>query len=135
MNRNTILGIVLASSLAALAACGGGDKSATGKRQFGISAGRKEANDVFQSLCATCHGTTGHGDGPGAAACNPKPRSYSDQAWQASVTDEQLVQTITYGGAAVGKSPQMPAQPQLKGKDDVLAGLVAIIRGFRKPTN
>jgi hypothetical protein len=50
---------------------------------------------------------------------------------QASVTDEHIVKTVLYGGAAVGKSAQMPAQPQLKGKDELLAQLVAIVRGFR----
>lgn len=132
MNRRTISAIVLAGSLAALAACGGGDKgAATGKRQFAVPQARKEAIDTFQSICSTCHGMTGHGDGPGAGALNPKPRTFADAAWQASVTDEHIIQTITFGGAAVGKSAQMPAQPQLKGKDDVLRELVAIVRSWR----
>jgi hypothetical protein len=68
---------------------------------------------------------------PGAAAINPKPRSFADEAWQASVTDEQIHKTIVFGGAAVGKSPFMPAQPQLKGNTSVLNGLTKIIRGYR----
>ena len=123
-------------------ACGGG--SAAGARTptpaAGAGAGAAppvagtgatEARQLFDSLCFTCHGTTGHGDGPGAAALDPKPRSFIDAAWQDSVTDEHIVKTIVYGGAAVGKSPMMPAQPQLKGKNDVLQGLVRIVRGFR----
>lgn len=87
---------------------------------------------MFQSLCSTCHGMTGNGDGPGAAAINPKPRSFSDATWQGSVTDEHIQKVIVYGGAAVGKSPFMVANPQLKGKNDVLAALTKIVRSYRK---
>jgi mono/diheme cytochrome c family protein len=124
--------------LSTLAACGGGAsttnasaKPAAGQPSPAAATGDKEAQELFQSLCSTCHGTTGHGDGPGAAAINPKPRSFSDEVWQASVTDEQIHKTITFGGAAVGKSPFMPAQPQLKGNTSVLNGLTKIIRGYR----
>lgn len=90
-----------------------------------------DAKQMFESLCFTCHGLAGHGDGPGAAALNPKPRSFNDAVWQDSVTDDHIKKVIVYGGAAVGKSPMMVAQPQLKGNDAVLDGLVKIIRGFR----
>jgi cytochrome c553 len=91
-----------------------------------------EARNMFKTVCATCHGEDGRGDGPGAAALNPKPRNYTDKAWQASVTDDQIKKTILMGGAAVGKSPAMPAQPQLKAKPEVLDQLVRIIRTFGK---
>lgn len=91
-----------------------------------------KATAIYQERCAACHGPTGHGDGPGAGALNPKPRNYTDKAWQASVTDEQIKNTITMGGAAVGKSPIMPASPDLDGKPEVLAGLVKVVRGFDK---
>lgn len=93
--------------------------------------GRGEAKALFDTLCFTCHGKTGLGDGPGAAQLEPKPRSFADAAWQDSVTDEHIRKVIVFGGAAVGKSPMMVAQPQLKGKDDVLNALVEIVRGFR----
>lgn len=88
------------------------------------------AREIFNSRCSACHGTDGKGDGPGAAALNPKPRNYTDKTWQSSVTDEQIKKTILYGGAAVGKSPIMPASPDLDGKPEVLDGLVKIVRGF-----
>jgi cytochrome c553 len=90
----------------------------------------EEAQTTFKTLCATCHGESGLGNGPAAAALTPKPRNYTDKAWQGSVTDDQIKQTILMGGAAVGKSPVMPAQPQLKEKPEVVAALVQIIRGF-----
>ena len=45
---------------------------------------------------------------------------------------EKYLKVIRDGGAAVGKSPIMPGNPQLKGKDDVIAELIKIVRGFKK---
>lgn len=90
-----------------------------------------EARKTFRTICVACHGADGKGDGPGAAALNPKPRNYTDVAWQNAVTDEQLKKTILMGGAAVGKSPSMPAQPQLQSKPEVVDALIKIIRNFK----
>jgi cytochrome c553 len=92
----------------------------------------EEAHTTFKTICATCHGESGTGNGPAAATLNPKPRNYTDRTWQASVTDDQIRNTILMGGAAVGKSPAMPAQPQLKEKPEVVAAMVQIIRTFGK---
>ena len=87
---------------------------------------------MFTSRCATCHGPEGRGNGPAALTLTPKPRNYHDKEWQAKVTDEDIKKTITYGGAAVGKSPIMPASPDLDSKPEVVAGLVVMIRNFGK---
>jgi cytochrome c5 len=92
------------------------------------------AENVFKNRCSTCHGESGHGDGPASVALNPKPRNYTDPEWQKSVTDEQLKKTIVGGGVSVGKSPLMVPNPDLAGKDDVLDGLVKIIRAFAPKT-
>jgi len=91
-----------------------------------------QARAMFDTICATCHGADGTGNGPAAASINPKPRNYTDTAWQASVTDEDLKKTILLGGQGVGKSPMMPGQPQLKEQPEVLDELIKIIRGFGK---
>ena len=91
-----------------------------------------QAEVVYGQVCAACHGTSGMGDGPGAATLNPRPRNYTDPAWQASITDQQIKDTIVKGGLAMGKSAMMPAQPKLADQPAVLDGLVAIIRGFKK---
>jgi mono/diheme cytochrome c family protein len=96
-----------------------------------VAKGAAEAHRQFESVCFTCHGSTGHGDGPGAGPLNPKPRSFADVTWQDSVSDEHIKKAIVFGGAAVGKNAMMPAHPQFKGKDAVLDGLVAIVRDFR----
>ena len=77
-----------------------------------------------------CHGAGGHGDGPGAAALNPKPRNYTDAAWQKSISDEAIAKIIVSRGAAVGKSPSMPANPDLASKPSVVSGFVSIVRSF-----
>jgi len=91
-----------------------------------------EAEKYFKARCVVCHGTTGAGDGPGAAAIDPKPRAFADPAWQDETSDEDIAKIITEGGAAVGKSPGMPAHPDIKGKPEVLKELVALVRGFRE---
>jgi mono/diheme cytochrome c family protein len=90
----------------------------------------EDAHDLFKTRCAPCHGEKGHGDGPGAAALNPKPRNYTDVAWQDKVSDEDIKKTILYGGAAVGKSAAMPANPDLEDKPE-LDALVKKVRSFK----
>ena len=78
-----------------------------------------------------CHGSSGQGDGPASASLNPKPRKYADKEWQASVTDEYIEKIIKLGGAAVGKSPAMPNNPDLT-DPAVVSALKDIVRGFGK---
>jgi cytochrome c553 len=91
-----------------------------------------EARRTFQTICATCHGPGGEGNGAAAASMNPKPRNYTDKTWQASVTDDDIKKIILLGGAAVGKSATMPAQPQLQNQPEVVDELVKLIRNFAK---
>lgn len=93
---------------------------------------RQEAHQIFTTRCAACHGQFGRGDGPGAAGLNPKPRNYADAAWQKATTDEEIEKAIVYGGAAVGKSLQMVANPDLQAKPGVVAALREIVRTFGK---
>ena len=129
--------------LLALVACGKADEPpppSTGSPNAQTESGpgaRKpstvgRAQQMFATVCATCHGTDGSGNGPAAENLNPKPRNYTDPAWQASVTDDEIKKIILLGGQAVGKSAMMPGQPQLKDEPEMLDGLVKIIRGFAK---
>jgi mono/diheme cytochrome c family protein len=76
---------------------------------------------LFQQHCSSCHGKEGKGDGPAAAALDPKPRDFSVTEWQESKTDEELTTSITDG---VGK--MMPPYKQLKPEE--IKALVAFIR-------
>src|SRR3954470_11104672 len=105
-----------------------GPKSGGGTQMSGA----ERARAMFESICATCHGLSGQGDGQAAGSLPVKPRNYTDAAWQASVTDEQIKQIIVQGGQAMGKSPLMPANPELAKDPEKLDGLLKIIRAFGK---
>ena len=105
---------------------------ATSDTRADAAAAKKEAQEVFTMRCTPCHGTTGAGDGPASASLTPKPRIFSDADWQKSVTDDHIEKIIKFGGAAVGKSPTMPGNPDLMAKNEVVAGIRAIIRGLKK---
>ena len=135
---------VLVVAALTLAACGGGDGGGAASSQPAKKGGaapspspaapaalsEEAARKTFESRCGSCHGNTGKGDGPGAAALTPKPRDYTDKEWQKSVTDEQIRKAIVMGGAAVGKSPSMPAAPDLESKPHVVDALVKVVRKF-----
>jgi mono/diheme cytochrome c family protein len=81
-----------------------------------------EAAQLFDSMCATCHGRDGRGGVPAAEGL-PAPRNFCDAVFQASRTDAQLSQVIREG-----KPPMPPFNALLD--DRQLALLVAHIRGF-----
>ena len=94
------------------------------------AAATEEAEKIFTARCTLCHGAGGKGDGQAAAALNPKPRDYSDKAWQATVADADIEKAILLGGPAVGKSNLMPPNPDLTDKPDVVKALRAKVRSF-----
>lgn len=119
--------IVFLSAISALLAACGGDDSKT-KADPAVVA---EAQKVWNDKCVTCHGNRGLGDGPGAAALDPKPRTFKDPKWQMQTNDERIAKVIVEGGAAVGLSANMAPNPELKDKPAVVAELVKIVRSFK----
>jgi len=91
-----------------------------------------EAKQLLHDRCAMCHGQDGKGDGPSAATLSPKPRDWSNVEWQKSATDAEIRNAILGGGPAVGKSPLMPPNPDLRDKPAVLDELVKLVRGYGK---
>lgn len=62
----------------------------------------------YQNYCVACHGNAGAGDGPAAAAFDPRPTDFTDPEYQEARTDEELVQAITTGaGGMPGFSTQL----------------------------
>ena len=86
----------------------------------------------WDTLCASCHGKTGQGDGAAAAALDPKPRSFSDAEWHKATDDAKIAKAIVEGGPAVGLAVTMPPNPDLKGKPEVVKALVKHIRSLKK---
>lgn len=90
-----------------------------------------KGKEKYQQLCVACHGVSGKGDGPGAAALPVKPRDHTDGEYMGKLSDKQVFDVIKLGGAGIGKSPMMPKwSPPLT--DQQIEDLVAYIRTLSK---
>lgn len=133
-------GLALTLAIALVAAgCQSGNKNASPEESASSNGGvkitadaRAKAQDIFSTRCAACHGLAGKGDGAGAANLTPKPPNFQDKNWQTSITDDNIEKAILYGGAAIGKSPMMPANPDLQSQAAVVAALREKIRQLGK---
>lgn len=124
MNARILLSSIALAAL--LSGCGGG---ASDDGSSAVSAAAKaEADEIFETRCATCHGAVGKGDGPGSGGLTPAPRDLTQAEWQKSVTDEHIEKIILYGGAGVQMSLQMPPNPDLNGKPEVVTALRIHVR-------
>jgi mono/diheme cytochrome c family protein len=135
--RSGILGGALLLALASASGCGREEpaaeapaaaRSASSSRPSPEA--RQEAVQLFTTDCAPCHGANGAGNGPRSQEFSPRPRNFQDPEWQREMTDEYLRDVVVKGGAAVGRSEQMPAYPQLAEQPEVLAALVRHMRQF-----
>ena len=91
---------------------------------------------LFEVNCGTCHGMAGKGDGPLAAALNPKPRDLSAGVFNFDTdgdgtkgSDADLKNVITKGAAAYGGSPLMAPWPALSDAD--VDNIIAFIRSLK----
>lgn len=129
--RNLRVFALLAISLALFTGCPEEAEEEEEEEETQVSPNAQaEAQTIFTGRCVTCHGEHGTGDGPASAGLTPRPRNFQDSAWQESVTDDHIERIIVYGGAAVGKSPTMPPNPDLQNKPDVVTALRQHIRGL-----
>jgi mono/diheme cytochrome c family protein len=120
--------LVIAILLTLATIVGACDKDSQPPRQDKPS----EAQSMYDQKCARCHGVNGDARGPFSDSLHPRPANYTDPAWQASITDDQIKEIILRGGVNMHKNPAMPGSPMLKNHPEVLDGLVKIIRGFGK---
>ncbi len=90
-----------------------------------------KGKDLYAKQCAGCHGPAGKGDGPAAAAINPKPGDFTNKAYMTALKDQYLFDLIQKGGAAVGRSPLMtPFGSKLK--DGEIQDVIAYVRSLTK---
>lgn len=54
---------------------------------------------IYEQQCTICHGSGGLGDGPGAAALNPKPRNFVEGKWQRGGSPTRMFESISNGFA------------------------------------
>jgi len=81
----------------------------------------------FENTCVACHGPQGKGDGPAAAALDPKPKNLSDAQLLSTQTDDFIFKVISEGGASVGLSPMMAPWGGVLSEQDIW-NVVAYIR-------
>lgn len=82
---------------------------------------------TFENTCAACHGPGGKGDGPAAAALDPKPKNLTDAELLSTQTDDFIYKVISEGGASVGLSPMMAPWGGVLSEQDIW-NVVAFIR-------
>jgi high-affinity iron transporter len=56
-----------------------------------------DGEQVYKTNCASCHGTSGLGDGPAAASLNPKPPAIGDRAAMRDVTPAMMYRKVSIG--------------------------------------
>ena len=126
MQRHTPILALFAATLSLLLA---GAASAAGDAAAGKA--------TFTTLCVSCHGAGGKGDGPVGAMLQPPPRDFTVGDFKFDTngdgkagTDADLQAVISQGAAAFGGSPLMAPNPSLSDGD--IANLIAFIRSLKE---
>ena len=126
MHRNRLLFALWATTLGLMIS---GIASAEGD----VEAGKA----TFTTLCVSCHGAGGKGDGPVGAMLQPPPRDFTQADFKFDTdgadgpgTDTDLRNVISQGAAAFGGSPLMAPNPSLS--DDDISNLIAFVRSLEE---
>ncbi len=107
-----------------------GSAAFAAEAKFELKGDAGKGATTFRTLCVSCHGETGKGDGAAAAALTPKPCNFTDPVNAERLTDEHVYKTIKDGGAAVGRSPLMVAWSSTL-KDDQIRDVAAYVLSFK----
>ena len=104
--------------------------SGTGKKPSAAAASSKQAPAaMYHSFCASCHGDSGKGNGPGALAFNPPPADFTDCAKMKMRSDEFLYEVVAKGGSAEGLSRTMPGWSEAFTASQ-MHGIVEYVKSF-----
>lgn len=139
-----LIGLFAAGAMTLLASCGGDQKLNEDEQPAAAQAAAATpaeqplsvpnspdiiatGKDLYQKTCAPCHGPGGKGDGPAAAALNPKPRDHTNGTYMDKLTNRHIYTVVKNGGAQFGY-PTMPGQPQLP--DDQVVAIIAFVRSL-----
>ena len=91
-----------------------------------------EGRKLYLTYCSSCHGDKGKGDGPAASSLPVKPADHTNGGVMNQLPDKFLIEIISKGGSAVGKSALMPAWGS-QIKDKQLRDVVGYIRSIADP--
>jgi len=93
---------------------------------------KTEGRRLYLTYCSGCHGESGKGNGPAASSLPAKPANHTDGKVMNQLPDKELMEIISKGGAAAGKSPIMPSWgAQLKEKQ--VKEIISYIRSLAVP--
>jgi mono/diheme cytochrome c family protein len=99
---------------------------------FVCAQNQAEGRKLYASYCSTCHGEKGKGDGPAASALPVKPADHTNGSIMNQFSDKFLLDVVSKGGGAVGKSPMMPGWGgQLNEKQ--IRDIIAYLRSIADP--
>jgi mono/diheme cytochrome c family protein len=70
--------------------------------------------EVYDSLCTSCHGLYGRGDGLGARALSVPPRDLTVPAYQEQISDEELRRIIADGKGAMPGASDVLTAPEVR---------------------
>lgn len=99
---------------------------------FSSAALAEEDKQLYEFYCAQCHGLTGKGDGPNVTKdFKTDPRNFTSVPDMEKLSDADIKNVITDGGAAVSKSELMPPWGKSIAEADI-DKLVAYVRKLCK---
>ena len=121
--RSTALVLLVAAAAVGLSGSASAGDAAAGKA-------------LFEANCASCHGTSGKGDGPVGAALNPPPRDFTAAAFKFDANgngtpgeDGDLLLVVQKGAMAFGGSALMAPWPTLS--EAQIGDVIAHIRTLK----
>jgi mono/diheme cytochrome c family protein len=82
---------------------------------------------TFMTICATCHGESGKGDGPASVGLEQKPADFTDPAHSAYYSDQGRVYIIKHG---VEGTPMIGWSSTLS--EDEIQGVYGYVKSLRK---
>ena len=91
-----------------------------------------EGKKLYLGNCSSCHGDNGKGDGIAARSLPNKPADHTNGAVMNGLADKWLIDVISKGGGAVGKSNFMPAWGGAL-DDNQIRDIVSYIRTLAVP--
>jgi len=84
-----------------------------------------KGKQLYSTICASCHGNDGKGDGPAGAALNPKPRNFHEaEGWKNGRKFTELYNTLQKGILTSG----MPAYDYMPAMDRV--AIISYVQTF-----